>query len=282
MAQHITPAISILTERDKEAMIPVSRHDLGLIGSFGIVSDIHLRNPQDDHTRESLAALAQIPQCDLLFLLGDIFDFFYAGSKFFEKIWQPFFDVLDALRSRGTRLCFVEGNHDYGFEYHAVPSMQSRFFIAGDTTIHARHERLGSLAFLHGDTVMSNRNYLRLRRVTKAYWFQSVARHIPGALQHAAFLRWARVSRAARDHHAFDTERFLRAAETYLTLLEPAPDLLFLGHLHEHLDVRVANTRILCNPDWRRRRTLLLCTENGDLTASHWETDRWLPVQSGN
>jgi UDP-2,3-diacylglucosamine hydrolase len=77
------------------------------------VADAHLRHPSDPNYRALLAFLEeQRGRTDLLVLLGDIFEF-WIGKASVADNHAPLIETLDRLRQQGTRLVYVEGNHDF-------------------------------------------------------------------------------------------------------------------------------------------------------------------------
>lgn len=242
--------------------------ELADLGSFVVLSDLHLRQPYDDHAQQTMRALAALPVVDTVFFLGDVFDFFYAGSFYFEKIWHEFFAIIDGMRERGCRIIFLEGNHDYGFEYYTRPLIRERFLICGDAEVIAPKTRWGRIHFLHGDTIMYNQGYVYLRQLTKSKVFQSIARYIPGSVMHFLFNGWAHHSRQIRQGYAFAAGRFSQCLARNGDLSEA--DVLILGHLHAELDSVMGSIRVLCGGDWRRMPNILVGEREGDFRRLWW------------
>lgn len=78
------------------------------------LADAHLMNPEDDNYRRLLALLRREEgQVRTLYLLGDIFEF-WVGYE--HVVFTPYVPILEALRrlhETGTRIVWVEGNHDF-------------------------------------------------------------------------------------------------------------------------------------------------------------------------
>lgn len=81
------------------------------------VSDVHLGlNVEDPAARESrfVSFLREIPaeETDALYLLGDIWDFWYEYRDVVPKGYVRVFAALCDLMDRGVKVFFFQGNHD--------------------------------------------------------------------------------------------------------------------------------------------------------------------------
>jgi UDP-2,3-diacylglucosamine hydrolase len=80
------------------------------------VSDTHFkdRRTDDENRRRAsfLEFLDRIPEGGALFLLGDIFDFYF---EFRSSVYKNYFDIFDGIYRvgrRGVEIHFIGGNHD--------------------------------------------------------------------------------------------------------------------------------------------------------------------------
>jgi UDP-2,3-diacylglucosamine hydrolase len=125
------------------------------------LADAHLRHPEDRNYRVLLAFLAELEgKTDILFILGDLFEFLigYPASDF--PHYQPVLDALLRIKQGGTRLIYCEGNHDFhlgsyfthtlGAELHPGPSIIN---LDGKRTL-----------ICHGDQITRGELSLRLLR----------------------------------------------------------------------------------------------------------------------
>ena len=81
------------------------------------VADVHLGlDVKDMEGREKrfVAFLESIPKdrTDALYMLGDIWDFWYEYHDVVPKGYLRVFSALLALQDAGVRICFFTGNHD--------------------------------------------------------------------------------------------------------------------------------------------------------------------------
>lgn len=239
--------------------------DLGMVKNFAVVSDVHLRRPSDERTRFFIEALDECRDCDHIFFLGDIFDFIFIASSFFSRHWNDVFSKLETLASVGTKLVFIEGNHDFGFEHFAPKRFRDLFVAHGDIEVRANHPSLGSIVLRHGDDIVCQKQYLKFRSVVKSRALQSLTRALPGAALDRLFLIWASLSRKRNDDYAL-SETFLRqTVKAYLSSTREAPNYLVLGHVHIHAHTVIDETTLCIGPDWLTHPNILFCSEDGKI-----------------
>jgi len=143
----------ILTEKAQIPIVPAMK-DLFL-------ADAHLINPADDNYRRLLALFQREEgQVRTLYLLGDIFEF-WVGYE--HVVFTPYVPILEALRrlhERGTRIVWVEGNHDFHLGPFVRDTLQATI-IPEAATITLDDKRI----FLcHGDLIDAGDRSYRLYR----------------------------------------------------------------------------------------------------------------------
>jgi UDP-2,3-diacylglucosamine hydrolase len=117
--------------------------------SLYVVSDLHIWGPEDPVYASLLSLLRNGAKAgDTLVLAGDLFDLFVGRKRIYLERYTGFFEELKAAGSRGVRIHYIEGNHDFlirrafsdipGFQVHShdvkIELNGKRFFVAhGDT-----------------------------------------------------------------------------------------------------------------------------------------------------
>ena len=85
-------------------------------GLYYFVSDIHLgldyKDPKERERRFALFLQNLPPQTKKLFLLGDIFDFWYEYKNVIPSRYTRVLGALASLVDRGVEVHFFNGNHD--------------------------------------------------------------------------------------------------------------------------------------------------------------------------
>lgn len=88
------------------------------------IADAHLRYPSDSNYQRLLAFLArQQGHVRTLYLLGDIFEFCVGYRHVVYSDHIPLLSSLENLRQSGTRIVWVEGNHDFNLGQHFAESV---------------------------------------------------------------------------------------------------------------------------------------------------------------
>ena len=190
------------------------------------VSDVHLTTPDRKNYRRMLALLDTLSGVPDLFILGDFFDFWFGFDRVVPAHYVPVLSALERTARAGTRIHFVEGNHDFEMGDYFTRTLGAVVHPEwGEATLDGRRLFLG-----HGDTIDRNdTGYLRLRRVLRSAPVRWLGHNLPpkAILWVADRLDQATASGSGYASHLPDLFRdFARArwAEGY--------DGVLLGHCH--------------------------------------------------
>jgi UDP-2,3-diacylglucosamine hydrolase len=122
------------------------------------IADAHLRSPNDANYRTLIRFLETLPRdTDTLYLLGDLFEFWVGYPSPVYDHYREFVDCLKAVRGRGVRIVYFEGNHDFHLDRFFEEELQAEVYTSG-----AVLEIAGQQVYLcHGDQI--NRQDYRYR-----------------------------------------------------------------------------------------------------------------------
>lgn len=233
--------------------LPLTRVDIGHCENLMVISDVHLRDPDDSLSALFFKTLGELKNPGTLVFLGDIFDFIYADSVYFLNRWHRFFSLSESLRQRGFKVIFVEGNHDFGF--HEVDKKLSRYFDAsGDIEVVLHHSLLGKTILRHGDDVICKPGYEKFRRFIKSKPLQMVLSNVPHRLVDWACLQWAHRSRGRHDTYEVGRplidsclKNFIKFDEMFYRDVKT----VVFGHIHVDADfILQSGPRFVSGPDW--------------------------------
>ncbi len=159
------------------------------------IADAHLKNSCDLNYRKMLnflsllihpsdvnsplksesAARRRIPVDDL-YIGGDFFDFWFCRGEMVYPEFLPVILALIAVRDRGIRVHFAEGNHDFFLSDYFTRILGMEVFTDWTTLMLDDCKVL----FSHGDTVdRSNVQYLRLRKLLRSRLIYQLQRRLP-------------------------------------------------------------------------------------------------------
>ncbi|MES2615043.1 MAG: metallophosphoesterase [Bdellovibrionota bacterium] len=236
---------------------------LNPLENFIVISDVHLRDPNDNLTNLFISTLNSLSNTEAIFLLGDIFDFVAVKSNFFFKLWKNVFQALQNLKEKGVQVYFIEGNHDFGFEHFKSPFLNNCFNAYGDFIIEFQHPQLGLIHLRHGDDIICKPSYLKFRSFVKNKYFQHmISWLVCGRLMHFIFSRYAKISRK-KDAYRTLSETFLNSCLNLTINKYSNINVLIIGHIHILRDFMIDNrVRFLVGPDWMSQPSYLIYNSN--------------------
>ncbi len=237
---------------------------VGSVKSLAVLSDLHLRDPNETNTKLATEEILALAGTELVVFLGDIFDFIFIGSKFFQKRWENFISACKSLQKSGTKIAFIEGNHDFGFEHHFPQDLHSAFTYVGDCILQCTHPTLGEISLRHGDDIVCPENYLIFRNTIKNKNFQKAASLLPGIAMHLIFSNWAKISRSQDSYRYLSPEFFVECVRNKISSDTQSPNILILGHVHENIDTIIRKMRCLAGPSWLTAPSILTCNATGE------------------
>ena len=225
------------------------------------VSDVHLGlevgNPALREKR-FVEFLRGIPadETGALYLMGDIWDFWYEYKDVVPKGYVQVFAALTDLVDAGVKVYFFEGNHDmWAFNYFESLGMV-RCSQPHLVTIGSRRFCLG-----HGDGLGPGMyGYKLMRRAFRNRFLQGCFSALHPRIAFGIATGWSRSSRLSRreEYHFRGEDEALwkwcrkfneDAASSKEGRYEPA-DIFIFGHYHCRVDCKVGDARLLLLKDW--------------------------------
>lgn len=209
-------------------------------------SDFHLGAPDFDRSlaRERIIVswLDSItPACGELFLMGDIFDFWFEYGAVIPKGFVRLQGKLAAMADAGIPIWFFKGNHDMWVKDYFTREMGMQ--IVSDEMV---MERAGKRFYLHhGDGLgPGDTKYKILRKVFRNPFCQWLFSVLPPRIGLFIANGWSGRSRVANAR----TERFLGEEKEWLAiyskdlLAKEHYDYFVYGHRHLPLDIALSPT----------------------------------------
>ena len=201
-------------------------------------SDVHLGlqvNDPDARERRFAAFLNSIPSdAKALYLLGDIWDFWYEYRDVVPKGYIRVFAALQRLMDDGVEVYFFQGNHDV-WTYHYFEELGMKRLVQPCEV------KIGDKIFClgHGDGLgPAPKGYLFLRAVFHNKVLQFLFSLLHPWLAFRLGNSWSKHNRLARKevyHFRGQDEPIVKFAEAYSK--EHKVDYFVFGHFH--VDVRM-------------------------------------------
>jgi len=182
-----------------------------------------------------------------LYILGDLFNVWFAEPKFRMPHQRSVLQTLDRLAASGVTLKFVEGNRDFSVRRNHLGAPFAQ--VTGTHLV----ERYGGRRILaaHGDEVnREDRQYRLWKRFSKSFAVYGLFRLLPG--------RWGiglgeSLERRLSGTNVRHKSRFPMAQcrEWAEELFRSTCDTIVLGHFHEERVMPLAGGTVYVLPTWR-------------------------------
>ncbi len=194
-----------------------------------------------------------------LYLLGDIFDFWFERGRSVPEGYEDILEGLRALVKSGTAVFITGGNHDFWLGSY-LPREIGVTILPRDST----HELQGKrVTVTHGDSLLpGDRRYKILRSVIRSDPVIRIAGMVPlPAL--CFFAEWfSKRSRGFSQTRIRDyAERLLSIAEG--SFFENGNDALIMGHIHLPVIRHFGEKTFVILGDWESHFSFLRMTEGG-------------------
>jgi UDP-2,3-diacylglucosamine hydrolase len=191
-----------------------------------------------------------------IFIVGDLFDFWYEYKKVVPRGYVRLLGKLAELSDRGVQLHFFVGNHDMWMrDYFQQELNMPVYFEARDFTFNGRQFHVA-----HGDGLgPGDHGYKRLKKVFRnpvCQWLFGIFPPYLGIGLADYFSRKSRAKTGDTEEQFFgeDKEWLVIYAREQLKLRKM--DYFIFGHRHLPIDLRLTNeSRYLNLGDWIRYST---------------------------
>jgi len=219
------------------------------------ISDAHLGLPPENKSREREMLLVEwldLVQKDarVIFLMGDIFDYWFEYRKVVPRGFIRFLGKLAELADKGIEINYFTGNHDvWIFDY--LPS-EIGMKVFKNPIIREINGKYFYLA--HGDGLgPGGLNYKMLKKIFHSRFMQWLYAFIHPNVATAFAHRWSKHSRLAKGaftpYLGDEKEQLIRHARNVLE--KEKIDFFIFGHRHIPLDLPLNDsTRIIYTGDW--------------------------------
>lgn len=216
-----------------------------MVKNIYFASDFHLGSPNYAESRareERIVSWLDFiePNCSELFLMGDIFDFWFEYAKVIPKGFIRLQGKLAAMADAGIKIYFFKGNHDMWVRNYFTQEIGLE--VVSDELIMERGEKKFYLH--HGDGLgPGDRKYKFLRKIFRSRFCQWLFARLHPNLGIGIANAWSKSSRAA----GAEKEVFLGEENEWLAIYAKEQlqkqhfDYFIFGHRHLPLDIDLGN-----------------------------------------
>ena len=219
-----------------------------------MLADAHLQGLQDPNQHRLVGWLDQL-QADRLFLLGDLFHFWWGFADVVYGEFVPVLAALERTRRRGIPIDWIRGNHDFAL---------GPFFVAdlGIPTDDVLRVELGGRRYLlaHGDQADKTLQYRTVRGVLRSRLFGAFM----GAMGPSRAKRLGEAIAGASLQKQGPSDTLLVAQEAWAgSVLDGEADVVVLGHSHSPGIREVSGGKLVTLGDFVAHHSWLQVDERG-------------------
>lgn len=194
------------------------------------IADAHLRLPTDENYLRLLHFLETLEGgTGTLFILGDLFEFWIGYPSVAFPHYVPVIEALRRLRTAGTEIVYLEGNHDFHMGPVFADDLGARIHT-GPATLALDGKKV---CLCHGDQInRRDYGYRLLRSILHSGLIRGLTRVVPptGAAAIARYLGGKSRAHHGARRHRWDFASLVRhyAAERFAD----GCDVVVTGHFH--------------------------------------------------
>lgn len=225
-----------------------------LNGKVYFASDFHFGAPDEAASRAREEAVVNwldriSHDADHLFLLGDVFDFWFEYRDVMPKSNLLFLSKLLELSKKGVKIYFFTGNHDMWVKDYFTKEMGIRIFRKEQGfIINGKRCLLG-----HGDGLDPNeRGYLFIKKLFASRLCIAIYGALPPRWAFGIAQKCSKSSRKSSTAKRTDTPNEKATLDFIRQTCQQEPtDYFFFGHRHLPFEIKVSETTTYFNTgDW--------------------------------
>ncbi|PID81662.1 hypothetical protein CSB20_01860 [bacterium DOLZORAL124_64_63] len=213
------------------------------------VADSHFHLNPDEREQRRIRGFCDLMEraadADHLFLLGDIFDFWFDYPHFRLRGYEEILQALDRVRAAGTDIHFVGGNHDIWAATYLHQRYGTR--LDGEPFIISLGSR--RLNLVHGDGLLSHDwAYNTFRSVVRTRAGIVLAKSLHPEILFALSTWLSGHSRGATRDEAEQIET--KGARWIQRQQDADWDLTIMGHVHHPFQAEAHGRRLIALAGW--------------------------------
>ena len=232
------------------------------------IADAHLRHPEDRNYRALLSFLeSQSGHIRTLYLLGDLFEFWLGFNHVVYADHIPILHRLSELHALGTRIVYVEGNHDFNLGPFFKQKLDCTVYPDGGEV-----EIDGQRIYLaHGDLVdPSDRGYRLLRSIFRS----RIVRFFSGIVHPDTiwrFAAWASRNSSGKQGHVDRPDCRSILIPYAKQLFDKGYNFVLTGHYHTPFIEQTDTGTLIALGDWIEQYSYAVY-ENGEFRLEQLES----------
>lgn len=242
---------------------------------YYFVSDIHLGAGDREEARQTERRFvgwldAAAADAEAIYILGDMFDFWFEYRRVVPKGFVRVLAKLAELTERGVRVVFFTGNHDMwvreylasecGVEVHTAPAEAE---LCGRRILLAHGDNMN----IKGQPALKLMNTIFRSRIIRFLFSWGV--HPDLAMKFGQW--WSGSSRKSHGKYTADarlTEPLIEYAREY-SAAHKGVDTFVFGHMHVARDYRDGQLRVVSLGEWRNSPSYAVMDAGGEIVLKN-------------
>jgi UDP-2,3-diacylglucosamine hydrolase len=212
------------------------------------LADAHLHHPDDANYRLLLRFIQSLQgTTETLCIMGDLFDFRIGLPALAFPEQEPILHALEQLHLSGTRLIYLEGNHDFHLGADFAKRLGAELY-PGPVQLELQGKRV---YLCHGDLInKADWRYSLLHRTLRSHVTLRVGHLLPALAVQGARRRLQRSSQKgySQKRQRWDYASIIRDYAT--SIRDQGYDALLLGHFHLPFVEHQGQFTLLSLGDW--------------------------------
>ena len=216
------------------------------------ISDIHLElNPNEKEIERQERLFQFFRHIEVtkgtLFILGDLFDFYFEYNDVIPKDYFFFYNEIVRLKKSGVRVHFQLGNHDYWVSNFITKTLFDKVY-KNDYKFTINDKKF---LITHGDGLLSwDRGYRLLKSIIRSHIFVWCYKWI-----HPNIGYWIAKKISGNRHHYIHSADYNKKVLDDLSgfakeNIEKGIDYILCGHYHQFTDEKIGNGKLIILGDW--------------------------------
>ncbi len=238
------------------------------------ISDIHLMLHYDEIERKRQEKLFRFMDSiaqsgGTLFIIGDLYDFYFEYKHVIPKVYFPFYQKLYSLKNKGIEIHFVTGNHDHWTLDFMGQTLTTKVYnddVSMD--IHGKQFYL-----THGDGILSwDRGYRLLKTFIRSRLFIWLYRWLHPTIGYGIAHFISKRGRHYKHSQEYN-EKVLNELKVFTeTVAADGHDYVITGHYHQAAVENVNGGKLVVLGDWLQYFSYAVFDGN-DIELKFWNTD---------
>ncbi len=246
---------------------------------FSAISDVHVKVSGDPAEDLLLSFLrnSDVESSDVIFLLGDIFDLMIGPHSQYFARFQNYFDEFKKLISKGKRICYIQGNHDFH-----IQNLYKKFFEVNkelDPSLFSMapyfefNDAGKKIYFCHGDDIeLNNPSYKIFKSIVTSPPLRYYANNLMPHFLIKSVGEYSAEKSRKRNNKRYSTEADLTPVkENFRFSIETFHakhpcDIYVLGHSHVKDYYQSKNGFEYVNNGYAQHSKTYISIENGDIS----------------